>query len=334
MHGVRPLRCCRAVTRPLVRQAAGGWHLSLRPTPAPQNLPTPLCLPACLPTPLPQALLALARGHTALLARFGAFLASILDHLEGFSDSQLRQVFDMFAALTTPAGGRPNRVRACVREGSLDSGQAWLQAPVLWASTAAEQCAPEVSGLREHRHVDACYGSTAHAQLPHRPLPAGGTSSSGMAGAPGGGRFEDELHITLTKALAHTRCAQCLIRPYLARASAALCWAAAMIIPRQLRHPCRVQAELAAAGRRPARTDPTQRASCAVPPCCPAEHPLPTARSPVYKRIGIVGGVAMLRREASAYAAAAEGHGPGDIGEGGRVHGGVTLRCHAIWCGA
>lgn len=121
MHGVRPLRCCRAVTRPLVRQAAGGWHLSLRPTPAPQNLPTPLCLPACLPTPLPQALLALARGHTALLARFGAFLASILDHLEGFSDSQLRQVFDMFAALTTPAGGRPNRVRACVREGS------WIQ---------------------------------------------------------------------------------------------------------------------------------------------------------------------------------------------------------------
>jgi hypothetical protein len=40
------------------------------------------------------------------------------------------------------------------------------------------------------------------------------------------------------------------------------------------------------------------------------------SRSPVYKRIGIVGGLAMLRREAAAYAAAVEGCGPGEPGEG------------------
>ena len=63
-----------------------------------------------------QALLLLARRHTALLARFGAFLASILDHLECFSDEQLRKVFEMFAALTSPAGEHaavipPHRLR-------------------------------------------------------------------------------------------------------------------------------------------------------------------------------------------------------------------------------
>ncbi|KAI8476445.1 MAG: Fanconi anaemia protein FancD2 nuclease-domain-containing protein [Monoraphidium minutum] len=115
-----------------------------------------------------EALLLLARRHTPLLARFGAFLASVLDHLECFGDGQLRQVFEMFAALTAPAAA----------------------------------------------------------------------AASGSASAQHGGRFEDELHITLTKALAHA--------------------------------------------------------------------------SPVYKRIGIVGGLAMLRREAAAYAAAAEGRGPGD----------------------
>ncbi|KIZ01502.1 hypothetical protein MNEG_6459 [Monoraphidium neglectum] len=118
-----------------------------------------------------EALLLLAHRHTELLARFGAFLASILDHLECFSDTQLRQVFEMFAALTAPSAG-------------------------------------------------------------------GASGSSGSAGFCQGGRFEDELHITLTKALAHT--------------------------------------------------------------------------SPVYKRIGIVGGLAMLRREAAAYAAAVEGCGPGE----------------------
>lgn len=45
--------------------------------------------------------------------------------------------------------------------------------------------------------------------------------------------------------------------------------------------------------------------TCVLNPC-----------SPVYKRIGIVGNLAMLRREAAAYAAAAEERGPGDPGEG------------------
>jgi hypothetical protein len=45
----------------------------------------------------------------------------------------------------------------------------------------------------------------------------------------------------------------------------------------------------------------------------PGMHPRHPS-SPVYKRIGIVGNLAMLRREAAAYAAAAEGHGPGEPG--------------------
>ncbi|GBF89136.1 hypothetical protein Rsub_01853 [Raphidocelis subcapitata] len=120
-----------------------------------------------------EALLQLARRDAPLLARFGAFLASTLDHLECFSDAQLRQLFEMFAALTAPAAAA-----------------------------------------------------------------AGGGGGSRAGGGGEGGRFEDELHITLTKALAHT--------------------------------------------------------------------------SPTYKRIGIIGNLAMLRREAAAYAAAAEGRGPGD----------------------
>jgi hypothetical protein len=161
-----------------------------------------------------QALLLLARRHTALLSRFGAFLVSILDHLECFSDGQLRQVFEMFAALTTPAAGGA--------------------------------------------------GASATCQ---------------------GGRFEDELHITLTKALAHTRCARGTARsrcphgrhPHCSQTPALeshyLCFKLRCTLPRS---PCR--------------------------------------RSPVYKRIGIVGGLAMLRREAAAYAAAAEGRGPGEPG--------------------
>jgi hypothetical protein len=54
-----------------------------------------------------QALAALAVSHRALLAQYSSYLANVLDHLEGFSDSQLRQVFAMFAALTAvqPSAG-------------------------------------------------------------------------------------------------------------------------------------------------------------------------------------------------------------------------------------
>jgi len=76
------------------------------------------------------------------------------------------------------------------------------------------------------------------------PVSAASTSTSSAAAAAAaacqGGRFEDELHIMLSKALSHV--------------------------------------------------------------------------SPVYKRIGIVGNLAMLRREAAAYAAASEGAGPGEPG--------------------
>jgi hypothetical protein len=114
--------------------------------PQPPRFPTKQALHGHLGSGQPQeedvaleSLLALARHHTPLLARFGAFLASILDHLECFSDSQLRQVFEMFAALTAPAAG------------------------------------------------------------------GGGGGEGGGAGACQGGRFEDELHITLSKALSHVR---------------------------------------------------------------------------------------------------------------------------------
>jgi hypothetical protein len=56
---------------------------------------------------LPQALASLAAAHRPLLAQYSSYLANVLDHLEGFSDSQLHQVFAMFAALTAvqPAAG-------------------------------------------------------------------------------------------------------------------------------------------------------------------------------------------------------------------------------------
>jgi hypothetical protein len=40
-------------------------------------------------------------------------------------------------------------------------------------------------------------------------------------------------------------------------------------------------------------------------------------RSPTYKRIGIIGNLAMLCREAAVYAAAVEGRGPGNPGASG-----------------
>lgn len=52
-----------------------------------------------------QALSTLASRHVGLLRGYSSYLANILDHLEGFSNTQLQQVFSMFAALTarTPA---------------------------------------------------------------------------------------------------------------------------------------------------------------------------------------------------------------------------------------
>lgn len=52
-----------------------------------------------------QALSTLASRHVGLLHGYSSYLANILDHLEGFSNTQLQQVFSMFAALTarTPA---------------------------------------------------------------------------------------------------------------------------------------------------------------------------------------------------------------------------------------
>eukprot|EP00878_Enallax_costatus_P024090 GHUV01025681.1.p1 GENE.GHUV01025681.1~~GHUV01025681.1.p1 ORF type:complete len:600 (+),score=218.23 GHUV01025681.1:550-2349(+) len=53
-----------------------------------------------------QALSVLARQHRSLLSQYSSYLANILDHLETFTNSQLQQVFSMFAALTAaqPAG--------------------------------------------------------------------------------------------------------------------------------------------------------------------------------------------------------------------------------------
>lgn len=52
-----------------------------------------------------QALATLATRHVGLLRGYSSYLANILDHLEGFSNTQLQQVFSMFAYLTarTPA---------------------------------------------------------------------------------------------------------------------------------------------------------------------------------------------------------------------------------------
>jgi hypothetical protein len=52
-----------------------------------------------------QALATLAVSHRALLAQYSSYLANVLDHLEGFSDSQLRQVFATFAAVTAVQPG-------------------------------------------------------------------------------------------------------------------------------------------------------------------------------------------------------------------------------------
>ncbi|WIA09029.1 hypothetical protein OEZ85_008443 [Tetradesmus obliquus] len=84
-----------------------------------------------------QALSALAAAHRPLLGQYSSYLANVLDHLEGFSDSQLRQVFAMFAALTAVQ-------------------------------------------------------------------PAAASSSSSAAAAAGGTQLQDELHITITKALSHS----------------------------------------------------------------------------------------------------------------------------------
>ena len=46
----------------------------------------------------------------------------------------------------------------------------------------------------------------------------------------------------------------------------------------------------------------------------PVNPPTSYVRSPAYKRIGIIGGVALLRREAQAFAQASEGRAPGDPG--------------------
>ncbi|KAF6266710.1 Fanconi anaemia protein FancD2 nuclease-domain-containing protein [Scenedesmus sp. NREL 46B-D3] len=83
-----------------------------------------------------QALANLAVSQRPLLAQYSSYLANVLDHLEGFSNSQLRQVFAMFAALTAVQ-------------------------------------------------------------------PAAGSSSSSAAAA-GGTRLQDELQITITKALSHS----------------------------------------------------------------------------------------------------------------------------------
>jgi hypothetical protein len=47
-----------------------------------------------------QALGTLASRHVGLLRGYSSYLANVLDHLEGFSNKQLQQVFNMFAALT------------------------------------------------------------------------------------------------------------------------------------------------------------------------------------------------------------------------------------------
>lgn len=47
-----------------------------------------------------QALSTLAAEHCSLLRGYSSYMANILDHLEGFCNAQLQQVFAMFAALT------------------------------------------------------------------------------------------------------------------------------------------------------------------------------------------------------------------------------------------
>lgn len=47
-----------------------------------------------------QALSSLAVSHRLLLSQYSSYLANVLDHLEGFTNRQLQQVFGMFAALT------------------------------------------------------------------------------------------------------------------------------------------------------------------------------------------------------------------------------------------
>lgn len=141
-----------------------------------------------------QVLSSLAARHVAVLRQYSGYLGNILDHLEGFSNSQLQQVFAMFAALTA----------------------------------------------REPEHAAAGDGGLHTA--------AGG----------GGSRLQDELVITLNKALAQP-------------------------------HPC-------------------------------------------YKRIGVVGTLALLQREGSEYELLMDVDGSAAGGEGGAWHAWAAPATHACAC--
>jgi hypothetical protein len=66
-----------------------------------------------------QALGVLARRHKPLLAQYSSYLANVLDHLDAFTDSQLGQVFSMFAALTAKQPGQ----QAAAGEGTSSVGE-------------------------------------------------------------------------------------------------------------------------------------------------------------------------------------------------------------------
>lgn len=100
-------RVCAHATRPWLQHALG--------TPG-----ADLCihtLRAALHVPVLQALGTLASRHVELLRGYSSYLANILDHLEGFSNTQLQQVFSMFAALTA----RPPAAYAAAAAGASGS---------------------------------------------------------------------------------------------------------------------------------------------------------------------------------------------------------------------
>jgi hypothetical protein len=86
---------------------------------------------------LAQALGTLATRHVDLLRGYGSYLANVLDHLEGFGNAQLQQVFSMFAALTArqPAAVAAAAAVAAGRAGASGSGagaRGFRQLQELW----------------------------------------------------------------------------------------------------------------------------------------------------------------------------------------------------------
>lgn len=94
-----------------------------------------------------QALGTLASRHVGLLRGYSSYLANILDHLEGFSNKQLQQVFSMFAALTArePAASAAAAAGGAGGAGGSSSaaGAQWLILCQQWlcqVNTAALSC--------------------------------------------------------------------------------------------------------------------------------------------------------------------------------------------------